>query len=656
MIKINRKKFVIHSVIAISFLLLIGILYSFGIMKQETLNQDNVRRMCSYSMLFWLLSFIDEKEINDQKKQYISLVLFFITPFIALVVSNDILQIPNMNLSIVVLNYLLYFGIQLLCFIIIPSIKISTLVGITIVYVCNIINEIIYLLRGSFLRIFDLYAIDTAKNVAGQYKIKIGFSILTGTLIYILIMFCIIKYSKSFQIKAKKYIVLIWFVSIIMVGIEIVGFSNMDVKKFPEAFVNNMLVRRKGFALNLVGDCLKLNTTPPEDYNKQEVEKLLAQYQETKTAEKKPTIIAIMNESYSDLSVLGEFKTNEPYMPYYNELTKNTVKGNMWTSVFGGGTCNTEFEFLTGCSMSFLPRGCYPYQQYVHNKKRGLVSYLNDLGYNSIAIHPCWASGWNRTQVYSDFGFSDFISGEDFSETEEIDAGVGVPFDKCFGSDLDYVRNYISDKESYDKIIQLYENKKDDPLFIFNVTMQNHGSYDYNGDDFTETIKVTGEKEYPETNEYLSLIRESDDALKYLIEYFSKVKEPVVIVMFGDHQPILNDGFTEEIEKDSGSAEDIQKKFTVPFMIWANYDIEEKEMDTISPNFLSLITLDVANLPQSTMNQYLKTVYEEYPANNINGAKKKGGGFVDSTIFNEDETYLTYQKVQYYYLFDKKTK
>ena len=79
-------------------------------------------------------------------------------------------------------------------------------------------------------------------------------------------------------------------------------------------------------------------------------------------------------------------------------------------------------------------------------------------------------------------------------------------------------------------------------------------------------------------------------------------------------------------------------------------------MDTISPNFLSLITLDVANLPQSTMNQYLKTVYEEYPANNINGAKKKGGGFVDSTIFNEDETYLTYQKVQYYYLFDKKTK
>ena len=223
------------------------------------------------------------------------------------------------------------------------------------------IDEAIYLIRGTYIRLFDVYAISAALNVASQYKVKIGFSMISGTVVYILFLFCVLKLCKNYQVKKIKHKLLIYFSCVAIVVAEIFGFSQMNPIDFREAFISNLLVKRKGFALNLVADYLKMDINIPEGYNTKAIEELLNGYVETKDIDNKPTIIAIMNESYSDLSVLGDFKTNESYMNYYSELTENTVKGKMWVSIFGGGTCNTEFEFLTGLSMSFLPKGCIPY-------------------------------------------------------------------------------------------------------------------------------------------------------------------------------------------------------------------------------------------------------------------------------------------------------
>ena len=77
----------------------------------------------------------------------------------------------------------------------------------------------------------------------------------------------------------------------------------------------------------------------------------------------KPTIIAIMNESFADLSVLGEFATNFELTPFMNSLKENTIKGYALASVYGAKTPNSEWEFLTGNSMAFLPEGSVVYQQ-----------------------------------------------------------------------------------------------------------------------------------------------------------------------------------------------------------------------------------------------------------------------------------------------------
>ena len=190
-------------------------------------------------------------------------------------------------------------------------------------------------------------------------------------------------------------------------------------------------------------------------------------------------------------------------MPYLHSLqngAENTVTGYLNVSVCGGNTANTEFEFLTGNSMAFLPQGSIPYQQYITKELPALPAYLASLGYETVATHPYYADGWDRDKVYPLLGFSESIFKDQYW-------GAG------------YVRKYVSDNSCVDKIIELYEKKEEGtPLFVFNVTMQNHGGYSDTYDNFTPDITVEGVESTP-LSQYLSLVRLSDQALEKLISY-----------------------------------------------------------------------------------------------------------------------------------------
>ena len=119
------------------------------------------------------------------------------------------------------------------------------------------------------------------------------------------------------------------------------------------------------------------------------VTQLTAEYT-GRTGEMQPNIIMIMNESFADLGTLGEFETNEDYMPYVRSLldgAENTVSGSLMVSTLGGGTATTEFEVLSGSSMVFLPVGGAPYQMFVRMQTPGLVSGLRAQGYQTTAMH-----------------------------------------------------------------------------------------------------------------------------------------------------------------------------------------------------------------------------------------------------------------------------
>ena len=139
-------------------------------------------------------------------------------------------------------------------------------------------------------------------------------------------------------------------------------------------FTPTVYYRNNGLALSFIVNLRYLKIDKPEGYSQEELAKIQDEISSGNSDSnvsadnidltKKPNIIVIMNEAFSDLSVLGDYTTNTEVMPFISSLSENTQKGWMYSSVKGGNTANTEFEFLTGLSMYFLPTGSIPYQQF----------------------------------------------------------------------------------------------------------------------------------------------------------------------------------------------------------------------------------------------------------------------------------------------------
>jgi phosphoglycerol transferase MdoB-like AlkP superfamily enzyme len=348
-----------------------------------------------------------------------------------------------------------------------------------------------------------------------------------------------------------------------------------------------------------------------------------------------------MNEAFSDLSVWGEFATSEEVMPFFKSLQDEGVGGEIHVSVKGGNTANTEFEFLTGDTMAFLPTGSVPYQQYINSETPSLASYLKSLGYQTTAIHPYNRSGWDRDTVYEDFGFDQFLDKTSFTN----------PITK---------RGYISDQSAFEKIIEQFEEKDaDDRLFVFEVTMQNHGAYSKESPDFTSYVKLTDETNkttsVEATEKYLTLMHETDLALQEMVEYFEDQEEPVIIVMFGDHQP--SDYITNVIRRicgvqDEDSLEFAQQGYRVPFVIWSNQGLEHQYYDGISVNYLSTILLEQAQLPLTGYQTYLKGLMGTLPIINANVYCDADGNYYQYGDSEYADLLNDYKILQYNHLVD----
>ena len=220
----------------------------------------------------------------------------------------------------------------------------------------------------------------------------------------------------------------------------------------------------------------------------------------------------------------------------------------------------------------------------------------------------------------------------------------------------DNVRGFVSDAEMYDVLIEKYisRNRKQ-PFFSFGVTIQNHGGWD---DDYVPTVHIEKpEIDYVEADEYLSLIRESDKALKKLIEYFSGVDNDVILVFFGDHLPGLSEEFYQMLYDSKTCNYDLETMgYIVPFLIWTNYDIEEKTVDLTSFNFLQNYMYEAAGF-MPPYNSFLSDIKSEIPAISRVGYYSKNSNKVEKiedATGSELDAINRYKLVQYNNVFDRK--
>ena len=364
----------------------------------------------------------------------------------------------------------------------------------------------------------------------------------------------------------------------------------------------------------------------PEGYSTQAVKALGEELLEKESPqmlgspEKPPTIIAIMNESMTDFSRVGGMSFTPDNLPFIHSLEASgqIVWGTAYSSVYGGNTCNSEYEFLTGNTTAFLPVSSKPYQQYIDHEQAGLPSILKSYGYRCLAVHPGRRSAWQRDEAYPYLGFDEFIDASVFDVPRRYEHGL------------------TSDRSCYDQVIYEYENRGDSPLFLFNVTIQNHGGYE--DEEYETTVQLTDYPgKFPQAEQYLSLTKKSDTALEFLLDYFARQPDPVVVVFFGDHWPNLEPGFVEELlgtDNDAVNIETMMRKYQVPFFIWANYPLEGEEIESISLNYLSGLLLRAAGLEGTAYTKFLEELRQTLPVITAVGMIDKEG----KVYKNEEET------------------
>ena len=507
-----------------------------------------------------------------------------------------------------IMNLIWYYMVSTVLYLISGRPRLAVTLTVVFFLLVGLVDSYFFAFRGRVLFPSDLMAAGTAANVISEYNLMPSFVQASGTIAMIayIVGIYLIPFKKG-NLRPKWKITTA--VSVLCVGYIFLFFCTPFLKWTgfeARLWTSLWQTKQNGVVLNFTVNLRFGSVEEPEDYDGRIQELINSQKGDNALVQDgkvRPNIIAIMNESFCDLSVIG-LETNEPCLPFIDSLTENTIKGDTYVSVFSGHTANSEYEFLTGNSISFLPIGTVAYQMFTQENDYSLARQLNSLGYYSIAMHPYAASGWNRTSVYKRYDFDEMYFIDDFKNVVNI-------------------RDYCSDRSNYQNVIDKYEShnasaKGDDPLFVFNITMQNHGGYSVNWNNLDKTVWLTGDMEgkYESVDMYLSLARESDNAFKELVAYFQNQDEPTVIIMFGDHQPGLAGTFYTDVfgkHKDTLTQEESVCLYQVPYVIWANYDIEEKVYGDFSLNYLSAVFMDALDFPKTGYQKFLFEAMEELP-------------------------------------------
>lgn len=543
------------------------------------------------------------------------------------------------------LNIAFYYWLFLFVFFIAGRTSISMAICVAAIAIIGVGNYFVVMFRSNPIVPWDIYSFETAMGVADNYVFSVDWALAEHIAMFILMLIVGVRTNIRLNKKILRPILTVAMCIPAYFYISYLWQDNLE----RNTGLNDILFNAKymhskdGFFVSFILDIHFLQIEEPKNYSDEYALSLLNEQkvEKVETPEELPDIIAIMDETFSDPAVLGEFETNKDYMPFVHSILRgevaNTISGYADVSVLGGNTANSEFEFLTGNSMAFFPNGSVPYLQYIRDGISTIVPQLEEYGYTTYGTHPYRAKGWNREFIYDLMGFDyRYFQGS-------------FPFE-------DKLRNYVSDEADFKSILE-WRNNTEGPFFMFNVTMQNHSNYGGDFDNFDPQIvakfKNTSSNKY--LNKYLSLMYETDQDVASLLSELSQSDRKTIVVFWGDHQP--NDYVVRPIYKEYGldfdnqTYEQQQQRQKTPFFIWANYDIQEQTNVEISLNYLNILLFETAGLQLDEYQTFRKNLWQgQIPMMNAVGYRNDNGDLVEYDDAPEEIQNLLneYQNIQYY--------
>ena len=591
------------------------------LLYQDEVYRGDVALVCIVSVLVICLCIIFSVRRNCS---WLYILLFAVMPIISFICFEVALDEYTGVLTYkhLLCNIIIFYFLYLILLLITNSLKWTVIPLSAFLTFFSVVNAFVAAFRGKPVYPLDILSIGTAMDVAGQYTWKITSPMIMAVLVEIAVIFV---WSKA-EIKLPKYFRLI--------SLALCAGAFFYINSYLESvYPSRVGTWGNGYAFDFSYAVKNVTPKKPAGYSVNKTEGIAGKYKKSLSGGDLPdNVIVIMNESWADLKSLGDFELTENPFEYYENMSENTVKGYVYTSVLAGNTANSEYEFLTGNTVANMPENVIAYQLYLTGEMPSLVSMFSDLGYETVSYHPQRAENYNRKNVYSWLGFDESLWEEAFPDNE-------------------YVRDLMTDSCDFRNVERIYENKKSDKLFVFNITSQSHGGFGAYPD-FENTVHVKGsEGIYSNAEEYFTLADMTDTALEQLIDYFSKIDEKTVILMFGDHQPLLESEFYSYVGynfNDNVSPE----KYITNFFIWANYDIEESEDEMISVNFLPELLFETIGIEPAGYGDFLTDLYKEYPVVSAAAVYDIDGNMHNYLEMTKDGMMYDYACLQYNYIYD----
>ena len=483
-------------------------------------------------------------------------------------------------------------------------------------------------LRGEPFLPWDLAQVSEAAGVASAAGIKIQTSMIVTVVVELVLMagsFFLYRgrHKQRWLPRVAGSAATAAALCLLIFGVYLQPTVCQAIGIVPDAWMQDRYYRYYGVVTGFMTNLSNLEIDKPDNYSEETVDAILDNVDESRkfstsplyptsyaatTAKdeqvKKPTIIYVMNESYWDVSELEQYgiKFDTDVSANLHALQQTSAYGRAYSPSFGGGTCDVEFEALTGYSVSFLPSGSKPYQQHVTKPMFALPSYLKTQGYQTAAVHCFWAKYWSRDTAYPNLGLDDFISLEDMHGVTKVRKHY-------------WTNGLVTDDSMADQIIGQYETMKassDEPVFLHAVTMQNHTNYNKDNYPDDQRVKVL---EHPAgmkastvgaLEDFATGIRDADAMLGKLTAYFSQVDEPVILVFWGDHYNPIDSNY--DVYTTTGYASDSSadpRLHQTTLLLWSNYSDAQVDLGTIAAYDISPVMMNLYGLQQPLYFQFL---------------------------------------------------
>lgn len=430
----------------------------------------------------------------------------------------------------------------------------------------GITNGIILSNRMTPFTIYDMQSLKDGLSIVTNYmsKVQIILGIIGIVLLIIGIVFLWRKAPKKEEgVHFKKAIV-----ALICVMVMTFGASGLLIKMgVVDTYFPNLAYgyRDNGVPYCFINTWLNTGVSKSKDYSKDKIKGIFTK-EELKTTvgktqgisgKKRPNIVFVQLESLMDPLTVKGLEFNKDPIPYLRSLYKNTSSGKITVPSVGAGTANTEFESMTGMSVKFFGPGEYPYKNIMLESTCESIPYnLKQLGYSTHAIHNHRGVFYGRNKVFPNLGFDTFTSLEYMNNVGKTP------------------KNWAKDNILVDQIKDAMKSTKT-PDYIYTISVQGHGKYPTEQVIENPEIKVTKaptealkwQYEY-----YVNQIYEMDQFVKTFISEMKKYDEEVVVVMYGDHLPAM-DNLTDENLKYG------RNTYQTDYFIWSNFKMDTVKKD-----------------------------------------------------------------------------